>query len=200
MQSKSFRSAVDPWAVITTAVQRHLSAETYAQRLLTSTDKAAHASRDDGGWVQPVRVGDDSAWLERAAAARAVAHPCDGSVTRVQVLTQTLTGLLADLGWEPSLAQGCVEYIVDALCCGSSRAAVGGRLSRERTVPAVLGVPRESWLVVARELVGQIPRTGRVIRLGLIARLLLGHTLEEIAQDQRLVRALTAAAPEPIAG
>lgn len=188
MRTESAREADDPWAALTTSVARKLKAEAHADWLMVTAEQASHPSKIEH--ERPVRSGAYEHILDHLAAAEAPDGDDDAGW-----LSETLTAVLAGLGWPREVAEGCVDYVLDRLVRSGKREAAADALRRDITMLALYQLPRESWLVLLRELLGPIGRPGQVVRRGLIARLLLDEPVENLLADDDIVLALHEAAP-----
>ncbi len=188
LRAAATRSARDPWAVVTDAVAKTLKAEAHAEWLLISTDRARRPGQVEH--ERPVRTSGDEEFLTRIAAPPASDGPDD-----LSWLTDTLVGILAGLGWPQGVAGGCVDYVVDHVIRAGRRETAFDELRRDITLLAFYEMGRESWLTLLRLLLGGTGQTGTLARRGMIGRLLLGETPEELLADDALVLALCQAAP-----
>lgn len=185
------RKAEDPWAVVTRAVQVSLSAESHAERHLTSTDKARrdqHTDRD-----LPLRVGD----LTETLSAGRLGPQRAADVEPVMADAATLLVLL---GWPEMLAGTVVEYVAARLGDAGSIPAAYETLRRDAAVRAQLDLDRKAWGGLLGVLLGGRPQPGRPARRGVLARLLLGEGVGDLLDDTGLVRAVLACRPHPAAG
>ncbi len=188
MRTEAAREADDPWAVLTASVARKLKAEAHGDWLMVSPERASHPAQIDH--ERPVRAGAYEHILDHLAAPGTPDGDDDAGW-----LAETLTGILAGLGWPRQIAEGCVDYILDRLMRSGRREAAADSLRRDITMLALYQLPRESWLVLLRELLGPVGRPGQVVRRGMIARLLLDEPVAELLADDDVVLALHEAAP-----
>lgn len=189
LRAQATRSARDPWAVVTDAVAKTLKAEAHGEWLLISADKARRPDRVPPH--RPVRASGDEEFLTRIATPAGEDEADDG----LGWLGETLVGILAGLGWPEPVAEGCVDYVLDHVIRAGRRDAAFDELRRDITLLALYEMPRESWLTLLRTLLGGTGQTGTRARRGMIGRLLLGETPEELLADDALVIALCQAAP-----
>ena len=188
MRTEAAREADAPWAVLTSSVARKLKAEAHADWLMVSPERASHPAQIDH--ERPVRAGAYEHILDRLAAPGAPAGEDDAGW-----LSGTLAGVLVGLGWPEQIAEGCVDYILDRLIRSGRREAAVDALRRDITMLALYQLPRESWLVLLRELLGPVGRPGQVVRRGMIARLLLDESVADLLADDVVVLALHEVAP-----
>lgn len=187
MRHDGVRHAADPWAVVTRAVQVSLSAENHAERHLTSTEKARrtqHAEHD-----VPVRAGELTDTLPFATPGLDL----DGRET--EPVIADATGLLELLGWPQTMTGAAVEYIAGRLTDAGSIPAAYESLRRDTAFRAQLDLDRAAWIGLLSVLLGSRPQPGRPTRKGVLARLLLGETVRDLLDDNRLVRSILACRP-----
>lgn len=183
------RRAADPWAVLTRAVQISLSAESHAERHLTSTARARreqHAERD-----VPLRAGELADTLTTLTTHTPCAEPEAEPVIEQAVL------LLELLGWPEMLAGAVVEYVAARLADAGSIAAAYETLRRDTAIRAQLDIERATWTGLLSVLLGGRPQPGRPIRKGVLTRLVLGESVRDLLDDNQLVRAVLACRPNP---
>ena len=190
MTHNGVRRAADPWAVLTRAVQISLSAESHAERHLTSTAKARreqHQQRE-----MPLRTGER---VETLTAAEPVLD-VDEEPEAEPVIAQTVL-LLTVLGWPEIAAGAVVEYVTARLADAGSIAAAYETLRRDAAIRAQLDIERVTWTGLLGVLLGSRPQPGRPTRKGVLARLLLGESVRDLLDDNQLVRAVLACRPSP---
>ncbi|MHB1808108.1 MAG: hypothetical protein ACYCU0_02285 [Solirubrobacteraceae bacterium] len=192
LRNEGIRRAQDPWAVLTRAVQISLSAESHAERHLTSTAKARreqHAARE-----MPLRTGQLTATLTSAtlveAALETTGKDEDEPVTGQAIL------LMALLGWPRSVVAAVVEYVATRLEHAGSLSAAYETLRRDTGIRAQLDLERSAWTGLLGVLLGGRPRPGRPTRRGVLARLLLGESVRELLEDHELVDAVISCRPQ----
>lgn len=186
MRHNGVRHAADPWAVVTRAVQVSLSAENHAERHLTSTEKARrtqHAELD-----APLRSGELTDTLPFSTLG-----PERESET--EPVIADATRLLELLGWPPTMTGAVVEYIAGRLTDTGSIPAAYESLRRDTAIRAQLDLDRAAWAGLLGVLLGSRPQPGRPTRKGVLARLLLGETVRDLLDDNRLVRSILACRP-----
>lgn len=201
MLTASARRARDPWAVVTRAVQITCIAEKRAAGLLVATHKARRTPRI-AGFHDAVRFAE----RERLAdyhPAFAVApddddpEPDEEDGPVAAVLSETVT-LFESAGWNAGLVANCVDHVADRLADLSSRTRAVEVLRRDRTTPALLGVPPRSWTALLRIVLGHpAPKhTGTPTSDGVLLRLLNGEPLDSLRDDTALTDAIRAAHPD----
>ena len=185
MAHDGVRRAADPWAVLTRAVQISLSAESHAERHLTSTARARreqHAERD-----VPLRAGELADTL--------TTQTPGGEPEAEPVIVQAVL-LLELLGWPEMLAGAVVEYVAARLADAGSIAAAYETLRRDTAIRAQLDIERATWTGLLGVLLGGRPQPGRPRRRGVLARLLLGERVRDLLEDDQLVRVVLACHPD----
>jgi hypothetical protein len=186
MRHNGVRHATDPWAVVTRAVQVSLSAENHAERHLTSTEKARrtqHAEQD-----APLRSGELTDTLPFSTLG-------PEREPGVEPVIADATGLLELLGWPETMTGAVVEYIAGRLADTGSIPAAYESLRRDAAIRAQLDLDRAAWIGLLGVLLGSRPQPGRPSRKGVLARLLLGETVRDLLDDNRLVRSVLACRP-----
>lgn len=182
------RSAGDPWAVLTRAVQISLSAESHAERHLTSTEKARreqHAQREI-----PLRSG------ERAETLAGEPEQIEREPQSEPAIEQAVL-LLSLLGWPQALAGATVEYVAARLADAGSITAAYETLRRDEAILVQLDLQRRTWTRLLAVLLGSHPQPGRPsASRGVLERLLSGESVRELLDDTALVAAVLATAPD----
>ena len=202
MRTRAVRTALDPWAVVTRAVQVTLIADERANGLLCSTARARRlaASGDH----------DAERWSDRATplfdyhpAFRVPAeqddvdlddcHPSrDDGPTGAYQAVDVAVDLFVALGWSPDTARATCEYICSRLIEAGSRANAHEVLRRDRHARALLDLDRRAWASALRIVLGSPNKdlahtsAGR----GLLLRLLIGEQPDELLADDKLVTAI----------
>lgn len=195
LRTPAVQRARNPWAVVTTAVERTLRAEARADELLCSRDRARRlAARTD--LPSALRIGDPAApsisatgepapWLELALA-NTHPEPASGDldpataavVHQVRTATTNTLAVLAAVGWPIDVAGVGLEYITTALTEAGGVEAARQRLRKDRQPLAVLDVDRRTWTRLVAVVLGTPARDG------LLHRLLAGDTpYQVIAED-----------------
>ena len=209
MQYRSTREANDPWAIITHAVRITCVYEERAQGLLCSVHQArrAHIS----AFHDPERFSDRDTPLADSHPAFHTTDPHDagdepgdsgelGSGQACRSATSAAEDavvLLGLLGWPADVARASVEHVCGALMKAGSRHAAVEALRRDRHARALLDLPRRSWNVLLKALLGNPHPAYRATSAGrgLLLRLLVGETLDVLLRDDDLILALALAAP-----
>jgi len=216
----SILDADDPWAVVTTAVQRTLQAQDRAHRLLCSTDQARRLMHsDDHDIARFCDLDPDSTipdTVERAAStsadgtaapsspttsgSRASGAPSSGAgpwgaemtPLDVRVGLITVRTVLTATGWPSEVARVGVDYVCERLRIAGNQATAFEYLRREVTPLQLLGLDHRTWVRLCRVLLGEpgLP--------GLLARAVLGERPVDLLADARLAAALSRDAAEPV--
>lgn len=169
LRGENLLYADDPWAVVTTAVQRSISAEEHADRLLTSADTASRPGRRPA--MRPVRAGTDQEFLYDLAAPAPTST--DGST--LDALVGSAAFVLGALGWPEELAAAVVEYVADRAADAASRSTAHDLLRRDVAGRANFGLDQPVWAATLRLLLGDHREPG------LLARLLARQPADDIA-------------------
>ena len=216
MQYDSTRRADDPWAMVTHGVRITCIFEERAQGLLCSVHQARrpHVS----AFHDPERFGDRDNPLTDYHPAFHVTDPTsadtdtdtsadagdgggsggsDQACMSAGSASEDAIGLLCLLGWAPETARASVEHVCGALMRAGTRQSAYEALRRDRHARALLDLPRASWTVLLRALLGspaaELAATGA--GRGILLRLLIGETLPVLLRDDDLVLSLSLAAP-----
>lgn len=189
MRSPSTRTADDPWAVITRAVELGIAAEVHAERLLTSADKARRPSLRPE--FEPVLAGHYEEFFYHVLTAT---HPgAEPAPVRVEQVVRSSSTFLVMTGWSPRTVETAVEYICYRLTTLSTAQSALDVLRKDQAMQVRLGYSTQAWNGLLRLLIGprsKKPATsGDWSRLGIFARLLLGDSTRDLLADQRLVTA-----------
>ncbi|MFI6428412.1 hypothetical protein [Promicromonospora sp. NPDC050880] len=192
LRQDSVRHAENPWAVVTTAVQRALGAEARADQLLCSPGRARHLmTRTD---LPPaLRIGDPSAptttpdgdpapWLELALttmSARTAGTDDLDPVTvailaKVRAATRATITVLVAVGWPSDVAQAGLDYITTTLTTANGVPAARDRLRKDRHPVVELDIDKATWTRLISAVLGTPTRDG------LLRRLLAGHSPREV--------------------
>ncbi len=146
-QEPGARAAENPWTWTFSAVRRALANEQQAQRLLTSTN-ARH--RED---YDPT-VTFDSDGLDAVADLAAVQTRSDRPVFS-SLAARTGVALLANAGVDEMLAEAVIDAMLDlAAEASTSPKSASDKLSRERDMPARLGIDVAVWKALVNLLFG----------------------------------------------
>jgi hypothetical protein len=206
MRTRAVRTADDPWAVITRAVQLTLIYEARAHGLLCSTYQARRAGVSANHDAE--RFSDrESNLLDYHPAFHVSAEQdeigeeppaAEDESTNAFEAADAAVALFVELGWPEATARGGIEYICARLIRTGSRLSAFESLRRDHNGRALLDLDQEAWLEVLRAVLGnQHPdRVHTAAGRGILLRLLIGHQIEELHADSTLADAITATAPE----
>jgi hypothetical protein len=199
--------AVDPWAVVTRAVELTMQADERADALLCSTGKARRLM--SGGLHDVVRFGErddgDHSWTDRFDTVAGVGRrPPDDSSTRpssvngvtpaeVPVAVANIVELLVALGWPRPVARNGMDYICSRLTEAGNPATAFEYLRRDLTPLSLLDIPHRSWTALCRIVLGPDDDLGHVT--GLLRRVLSGDPISTLLTDQRLVSQIVRSSP-----
>jgi hypothetical protein len=201
------RTADDPWAVVTRAVQVSLIAEERANGLLCSPSQARRAQFSCHHDAR--RFSDSEADLLDFHPAFQVSP--DESDAGMQIVTaideQPPTGafeavdmaiaLFVSLGWPADTVTCAVDYIAARLIETGSRSTAHATLRRDQTARALFDLDRPAWSTLLRLTLGnpnpdeQCTAAGH----GLLVLLLVGHPIAELLADDALIREVSQTAP-----
>lgn len=206
-RTAAVRNAVDPWAVVTRAVQVTLIAEERANGLLCSPTRArrAHVSRhhdvrrfgesdhDLAEFHPALRVVPDIPEVD--AAERDPAAP----TTAHEAFDMTIA-LFVALGWPADTTTCALDYVAARLMESGDRFATHATLRRDENARALLDLDRRAWAVLLRRTLGNPHMDVRRTNAGhgLVLRLLIGHPLVELLAEDDLVREISSIAPQPV--
>lgn len=176
--------ARDPWAVVTRAVELGVAAEAHAERLLTSTDKARRPSmRPDAA---PIRSGDYEEFFYGVLVS-------DDPETLRERDERTGTGLvraasvfLVMTGWPARTVEAAVTYVVERLGGLSSAESARDVLRKDAAIRLRLGMSAAGWAGLVRVLLGNGRSREQADRLGVLARVVLGATVQDLLYDDTL--------------
>ncbi len=188
LRNDGVRRAADPWAVLTRAVQISLSAESHAERHLTSTARARREQHEQR--EMPLRTGE----LVETLTAETVGAVDEGPEAE-PVIAETVL-LFRLLGWPETVAGAVVEYIAARLADAGSITAAYETLRRDTAIRAQLDIERATWTGLLGVLLGGRPAPGRPRRRGVHARLLVGESVRDLLEDDHLERAVHACQPD----
>jgi len=208
MRTRAVRTAFDPWAVVTRAVQITLIYEARAQGLLCSNHQARRT--EISAHHDAERFCDrDSDLADYHAAFHVLAEqdlrdwdePLAPSVveepTNAWMAAEQAACIMADNGWPEPSAQGCLEYVCGQLIRSGSRDAAYARLTRDHHAEALLDLPHHDWIAVLQALLGnqqpvhEYTREGR----GVLQLLLTGYLPAELSSRTSFAKVFEATAP-----
>ncbi len=219
MRTRAARTAGDPWAVVTRAVQVTLIAEERANGLLCSTSRARRpevsvfhdaerfsdretpvtdyhqAFRVAGGQESTLEPEDSQGAGDQADPAARGGAGLDGSTTAREAVDAAVA-LFEVLGWPRETARATLDYICDRLIEAGSRLNAHETLRRDPHARALLDLDRSVWATALRVVLGS-PNPALAHTAaghGLLLRLLIGHQLSDLLADDDLVSAISTAA------
>lgn len=174
-------AANDPWAVVTQAVRLSMAAEEHGDRLLTSSEKARRPTKRPDS--EPVRAGHYEDFLYDI-------HPHSedhGQEDTVDQLVRTAGVFLVATGWPAKTIEPAVEYICNRVSSLASRESAMGVLTSDTGLARRLGFDDQQWGALLRLLLGTHSTNRSEGTTGIIARILLHDTLDELLTDTDLV-------------
>ncbi|WP_200954614.1 MULTISPECIES: serine/arginine repetitive matrix protein 2 [unclassified Nocardioides] len=197
MRTYAVRRAVDPWAVVTQAVKVSLSAEERAEGLMCSVD---HARRPEFSRHHDVRRFCDTdadlpSFLPELADDPFNAE--EPAPTGAFEAVESAIDLFTALGWPRDTATCALDYIAARLAECGSRATTHAALRRDFTAQALLDIDQSAWSTVLRIILGS-PNPDRACTSdghGVLLRLLIGHRVSELLDDDLLVFDISETAP-----
>lgn len=218
MRTRAVRTADDPWAVVTRAVQVSLIAEERAAALLCSNAQARRQSmrghhdarrfceyENDVLEYHPAlrepgpnltSMGDSDTGTDTAqAAGRADRDHC----TSPFEASDLVIDLFTCLGWPSSTITCAVDYITARLSESRSRSAAHSLLRRDEAGRASLDLDRRAWSTLLRLVLGSPETNHQHTRAGhgLLTLFLCGYTPVEMLSDDALVLEISQTAPKP---
>jgi len=206
MRSSSVRGADDPWAVVTRAVDITLKADEQAAGMLCSTHQARRA--EYSGFHEAERFSDRETSITEYHPAFRVEAPDDTedesddrSEQARRALEETIA-LFVALDWPEDVTRAAIEYLSGRLIETGSRRAAYESLRRDKHARALLDLPRVSWTMLLRVVLGSpdptlaATNTGR----GVLLRLTRGYPVAEIAADDDLALTIILANPITVRG
>lgn len=210
MRTHAVRTAEDPWAVVTRAVQVSLIAEERANGLLCSNPQARrHVMRDRHDARRFCEYENDVLEYHPAMRAHALLAIDDdqetshlGAQERPTTPTEAadmIIRLFVALGWPENTATCAVDYICSRLAESKNRPAAHSLLRRDDMGRIALDLDRRSWSTMLRLVLGCPEPEYRFTRAGhgLLTLFLCGHEVHELFADDGLVREISQIAPKP---
>ncbi|WP_244929245.1 serine/arginine repetitive matrix protein 2 [Nocardioides sp. W7] len=199
MRTYAVRTAADPWAVVTQAVKVSLIAEERAEGLLCSPDRARRPEVSCHHDVR--RFSDTEADLPNLLPALAVepVEAGDAPPTAAFEAVETVIDLVTALGWPRDTATCALDYIAARLVESGNRATTHAALRRDHSARALLDLDRDAWATLLRVVLGN-PNPDEAWTSdghGLLLRLLIGHPVTEVLDDDLLVLEIADTAPDP---
>lgn len=197
MRTYAVRRATDPWAVVTMAVKVSLIAEERADGLLCSVDQARRPEFSQHHDVR--RFCDTEVDLPNVIPGLAVEpfNPEEKAPTRAYEAVDATIDLFTALGWPRDTATCALDYIASRLAESGNRAATHAALRRDETARALLDIDQASWSTVLRVILGN-PNPDEACTSdghGVLLRLLIGHHVTELLNDDLLVFEISETAP-----
>ena len=188
MLNPSTRTAEDPWAVVTVAVRITLIAQHRAEGLLTSTNRARRAEYSVFHDAQ--RFSDRESELADYLPALHThdPDPHDEQIETLPVVADA-AAILVSLGWPADATSVMVGYICTRLADIGDRRAAYEALRRDKAIRARVDIGHDAWIRLLRICLGNPAGIG-ILRHGILARLLIGDTVTELADAPEL-RTLT---------
>lgn len=199
--------AVDPWAVVTRAVELTVQANERADALLCSTGKARRLMSSEHHDV--VRFGErddgDRSWADHLDAIKdarrrssddtsADPSPVNGVAPgEVPVAVANIVELLVALGWPRAVATNGLDYICSRLVEAGNPATAFEYLRRDLTPLTLLDIPHRSWTALCRIVLGPDDGLGQIS--GLLRRVLSGEPIATLLADQKLVGQVVRSSP-----
>jgi len=209
MRSRAVRTAEDPWAVVTRAVQVSLIAEERANDLLCAPAQARrthvmwhHDARrfseydldlteyDPVFWIAAEQ--DDIGEPEAPDLGPDDRHP----VSAKEALDRTIK-LFTTLGWPENTTTCALDYISSRLIEAGDRRIAHNYLRRDFTGLAFLDLDHRSWATLLRLVLGSLVKDEEHTRAGrgLFQLFALGYTVAELLHDIDLAWEISDTAP-----
>lgn len=199
MCASSLLHAGDPWAVVTTAVQRSFVAQYTGDSLLCGDRAARHAVDvhdpvriSDRDWIfletgLVTDDGDDDSRLTRSTKAGDVAP------VELQAAIAEAVRLFRAFGWPDQTATFALEYIAGRLELAGNPATAFEYLRRDRMARGRLDLNQRAWTRLLTVVLGSPDNAQRLIprNRGLLLRLVAGGVVEEFIHDDTVVLALS---------
>ena len=209
MRTRAARHALDPWAVVTRAVQLTLTYEAKAAGLLCSPSRArrpecAH-DRDAERFSERETALDEyhpAFWVEAESDREDPPSAADGEPTNAFAAADRAVDVFVALGWPADTARTGIEYICARLINAGSRATAFEYLRRDRHAQALLDLDQSRWIAMLRAVLGnQHPdRVNTCTGRGILLLLLTGYPVEDVIALSDIRRAITRGAPVSIDG
>jgi hypothetical protein len=199
MTTSSARYAADPWAVIVRATAATLRAWQFADEALCSIETARRGGLS-GRRAERFSERDPEVWERRPELAQPADSDLDddgGGGLSVHEQAARLAALFAGFGWPLATAWTAIEVVMRRLAEAGSRPACLERLRKDRHARAISDLPAKSWNALLRVLLGD-PRPEKALTdrgRGVLLRVALGESVEDLAADPWLARLAAASAP-----
>ncbi|CUR54348.1 serine/arginine repetitive matrix protein 2 [Nocardioides sp.] len=201
MLTRAARDALDPWAVITRAVQLTLTYDARANGLLCSTGRARRA--ESAGFHDAERFSERETPVYEyhpAFTVPAESESYDGdplpesdAPTNALVALDRAVSVFMRQGWPEETARSGVEYICSRLMRTGSRLAAFEYLRRDRHARALFDLDQRCWLAMLRAVLGnQHPdRAHTSAGRGLLLLLVIGYDVEDVLEIASITRPIT---------
>ncbi|MGO1316833.1 MAG: hypothetical protein ACTMIR_07340 [Cellulomonadaceae bacterium] len=199
MCAPSLLRAVDPWAVVTTAVQRSFVAQFTGDSLLCGDRAARHAVDVH----DPQRICDrDWTFLEAGlltddvvddSRVKRTTKAGDVAPVEMQTAIAEAVRLFRAFGWPGETATFALEYIAGRLELAGNPATAFEYLRRDRMARGRLDLDQRAWTRLLTVVLGSPDNAQRLIprNRGLLVRLVAGGVVEEFIHDDTVVLALS---------
>ncbi len=214
LRTRAARTAQDPWAVVTRAVQLSLTYEERAAGLLCSTPRARRTS--SVGLHDAERFSDretpiyeyhpafkvDQHWeieAEPSTSSGAASDPETGrqsgdeEPTNAFVAVDRAVEVFVELGWPHETARTGIEYVCNRLMHAGARNTAFEYLRRDRHAQALFDLDQRCWLAMLRAVLGnQHPdRTHTSAGRGLLLLLTIGYQVDDVLAMPSITRSIT---------
>lgn len=209
MGTRAARNALDPWAVVTRAVQLTLTYEAKANGLLCSPGRArrpefAH-DRDAERFSERETSLDEyhpAFWVEAEFDREEQPAAGDDEPTNALAAADRAVDIFVALGWPDDTARTGIEYICARLINAGSRPRAFEYLRRDRHAQALLDLDQSRWLAMLRAVLGnQHPdRVNTCTGRGILLLLLTGYPVEDVIALPDIRRSITRGAPVSMDG
>lgn len=190
MRTRAARTAFDPWAVVTRAVQLTLIYEAKANGLLCSPGRARrpessndHDAERFGEREGPIYDFHPAFWVEAEQDRVDVQPPNDeGEPTNAFAAADRAVDIFVSLGWPADTARTGIEYICGRLMQAGCRFTAFEYLRRDRHAQALLDLDQRGWLLMLRAVLGNHhpDRVHTCAGRGLLLLLVTGHPVEDV--------------------
>lgn len=208
MRTRAVRTAIDPWAVVTRAVQVTLIYEARAQGLLCSSHQArrteisAHhdaerfCERDNklADYHSSFHVAPEQDLHDWDAPS---APSLTEEPTNAWMAAEQAAHIMIDNGWPEHSAHECLEYVCGQLIRSGSRPVAYARLTRDHHAKALLDLSHPDWVAVLQALLGlsdpnhEHTREGR----GVLKLLMMGYLPAELSAAACFAQVFETTAP-----
>lgn len=208
MHTRAVRVAIDPWAVITHAVELTLIYDQRADGLLCSNHQARRETgverhdadrfceREDILDYHPAfaipapqdAINFDAIDRTRNTASHSGVDPKEAEEeepTNAWVAVDDAVRVFVAFGWPKDVTRSAIEYICTRLIRAGNRRTTFEALRRDRSIEALMDVDHRTWLVFLRVVLGnQHPdRRHTTAGRGMLLRLVVGDQPEDLIHD-----------------